>query len=43
MLVYLMRLRGGAVATMTDPKPEREPRSRLQSIVDAMEFVDMSD
>jgi hypothetical protein len=43
MLVYLMRLRGGAVATMTDQKPEREPRSRLQSIVDAMEFVDMSD
>lgn len=43
MLVYLMRLRGGAVATMTEPKPEREPRSRLQSIVDAMEFVDMSE
>ena len=43
MLVYLMRLRGGAVATMTEPKPEREPRSKLQSIVDAMEFVDMSD
>jgi hypothetical protein len=43
MLVYLMRLRGGAVATMTDQKPEREPRSRLQSIVDAMQFVDMSD
>jgi hypothetical protein len=43
MLVYLMRLRGGAVATMTDPKPQREPRSKLQSIVDAMEFVDMSD
>jgi hypothetical protein len=44
MLVYLMRLRGGAVATMNEAKPEpREPRSRLQSIVDAMEFVDMSE
>ena len=43
MLVYLMRQRGGAVATMTEKKAEA-PRSReMQSIVDKMEFVDFSD
>ena len=43
MLVYLMRQRGGAVATMTEKKVE-VPRSReMQSIVDKMEFVDFSD
>ena len=44
MLVYLMRQRGGAVATMTEAKPEPNARQRaLQSLVDNMEFVDMSD
>jgi len=44
MLVYLMRQRGGAVATMTETKPEGNSRQReLQSLVDKMEFVDMSD
>jgi hypothetical protein len=44
MLVYLMRMRGGAVATMTESKQEKNsPEKRLQSIVDNMEFVDMSD
>lgn len=44
MLVYLMRQRGGAVATMTEAKPEpRNRRSEIQSLVDKMEFVDMSD
>lgn len=44
MLVYLMRQRGGAVATMTEAKPEpRNNRREIQSLVDSMEFVDMSD
>jgi hypothetical protein len=44
MLVYLMRLRGGAVATMNEVKPEKTHRQRsLQSLVDTMEFIDMSD
>jgi hypothetical protein len=37
-------MRGGAVATMTESKQEKNsPEKRLQSIVDNMEFVDMSD
>jgi hypothetical protein len=44
LLVYLMRMRGGAVATMNEKKPEPRQRVKsLQSIVDSMEFVDMSD
>jgi len=44
LLVYLMRLRGGAVATMNEKKPEPRQRVKsLQSIVDELSFVDMSD
>jgi hypothetical protein len=43
MLVYLMRQRGGATATMTDKKPDTARGRELKSLVDVMEFVDMSD
>jgi len=44
MLVYLMRQRGGAIATMTEAKPEpRNNRREIQSLVDKMEFMDMSE
>ena len=44
MLVYLMRQRGGFVATMTEAKPDPNANRReIQSLVDSMEFVDMSD
>jgi hypothetical protein len=43
MLVYLMRQRGGATATMTDKKPEVVRGKDLKSLVDVMEYVDMSD
>jgi hypothetical protein len=44
MLVYLMRQRGGATPTMTDKKPDNARIGReLKSLVDTMEFVDMSD
>jgi len=44
MLVYLMRQRGGFVATMTEPKPDpNRNRREIQSLVDSLEFVDMSD
>jgi hypothetical protein len=44
MLVYLMRQRGGATPTMTEVKKEPTGRGReLKSLVDTMEFVDMSD
>jgi hypothetical protein len=44
MLVYLMRQRAGATPTMTDKKPEKVGSMReLKSLVDTMEFVDMSD
>lgn len=42
LLVYLMRQRGGAVATMTEQKPENYREKRLPSI-EAMEYVDFSD
>jgi hypothetical protein len=43
MLVYLMRQRGGATPTMTDKKPDTPRGRELKSLVDVMEFVDMSD
>lgn len=44
LLVFLMRQRSGIQATMNEAKEARpEPKFRLQSIVDTMEFVDMSD
>jgi hypothetical protein len=44
MLVYLMRQRGGFVATMTEAKPDPNANRReIQSLVDNMEFVDFSD
>lgn len=42
LLVYLMRQRGGAIATMTEQKPEQYREKRLPSI-EAMEYVDFSD
>lgn len=42
LLVYLMRQRGGAVATMTELKTEQYREKRLPSI-EAMEYVDFSD
>jgi hypothetical protein len=42
LLVYLMRQRGGAVPTMTEPKPE--PREKaIETIVDNLEFIDFSE
>jgi hypothetical protein len=44
LLVYLMRQRSGSIANMTEAKPERTGRQReIQSLVDKLEFVDMSD
>jgi hypothetical protein len=45
MMVFLMRQRSGETARMTDEKKEAfDPRKRMdRSIVDNMEFVDMSD
>ena len=43
LLVFLMRQRGGASATMTEPKAQPNVDDRLKSIVDNMEFVDFSD
>lgn len=42
LLVYLMRQRGGAVPTMTDPKPEPIEK-KIETIVDNLEFVDFSE
>jgi hypothetical protein len=42
LLVYLMRQRGGAVPTMTEPKPEPIER-KIETIVDNLEFVDFSE
>jgi hypothetical protein len=42
LLVYLMRQRGGAVPTMTDPKPETIEK-KIETIVDNLEFVDFSE
>jgi hypothetical protein len=42
LLVYLMRQRGGAVPTMTDPKPEPMEKP-IETIVDNLEFVDFSE
>jgi len=42
LLVYLMRQRGGAVPTMTEPKPESIEK-KLETIVDNLEFVDFSE
>jgi len=41
--VFLMRQRGGANATMTEPKAQPHAEDRLKSIVDNMEFVDFSE
>jgi hypothetical protein len=43
MMVYLMRQRGGATATMTEAKAQPQRSREMQSIVDKMEFVDFSD
>jgi hypothetical protein len=44
MLVYLMRQRGGAIATMNEVKPEStHNRREIQSLVDKMEFMDFSE
>jgi len=44
MLVYLMRQRGGAIATMNEVKPEpTHNRREIQSLVDKMEFMDFSE
>ena len=43
MLVYLMRQRSGSTASMNEMKRDERPERRLQSLVDNMEFVDMSD
>jgi hypothetical protein len=42
LLVYLMRQRGGAVPTMTEPKPETIEK-KIETIVDNLEFVDFSE
>ena len=45
MLVFLMRQRGGAIATMTQPKPEpKQAQKEWQGVVDtSMDFVDFSE
>jgi hypothetical protein len=44
LLVYLMRQRAGAVATMTEPKPEPVlRRERNLGYIDKLEFVDFSE
>ena len=44
MLVFLMRQRAGVTATMVDRKPDWEgPERKLKSVVDNMEYVDMSE
>lgn len=44
LLVYLMRQRAGAVATMTEPKPEPMlRRERNLGYIDKLEFVDFSE
>lgn len=44
MLVYLMRQRSGATASMTEPKRSEFPGREIRSVVDAsMEFIDFSD
>jgi len=43
MLVYLMRQRGGSVATMVEPKKEPTRSREMQSLVDKLEFMDFSE
>ena len=43
MLVYLMRQRGGSVATMTEPKKDNTRHKEIQSLVDKLEFMDFSE
>lgn len=44
LLVYLMRQRAGAIATMTEPKPEPVlRRERNLGYIDKLEFVDFSE
>jgi hypothetical protein len=43
MLVFLMRQRGGAVATMTEPKPEPYRRERPLRGIEKMEYVDFTE
>lgn len=43
LLVYLMRQRGGVVATMTDPKPEKFVFQKKHIGIENYEFVDFSD
>ena len=43
MLVYLMRQRGGSVATMVEPKKEPTRSRETQSLVDKLEFMDFSE
>jgi hypothetical protein len=42
LLVYLMRQRGGVVATMTDPKPEKFVFQKKHTGIESYEFVDFS-
>jgi hypothetical protein len=42
LLVYLMRQRGGVVATMTEPKPEKFVFQKKHIGIESYEFVDFS-
>jgi len=43
MLVFLMRQRADAVATMTESKPEPTRRERPLPRIERMEYVDFAD
>jgi len=43
LLVFLLRQRGGAIATMTDAKPELPTRTKALQGIEKMEYVDFSE
>jgi hypothetical protein len=43
LLVFLLRQRGGAIATMNDAKPELPQRTKALQGIEKMEYVDFSE
>jgi hypothetical protein len=41
--VFLLRQRGGAIATMNDAKPELPQRTKALQGIEKMEYVDFSE